>query len=137
MQYSLMEMRLANIITTPGMILAVSMAVGLLILQPTWLYQRWMQIKLIFVALLLCYHFFCYKLMNSLAKNECLWTGKQLRALNELPTLFLVIVVMLVVFKNNFPTNAATWFIFSLVILMALSIQLYARIRRLKNESSI
>ena len=57
-QYSLMEKRLANIITTPGMILAVSMAVGLLILQPTWLSERWMQVKLIFVALLLSYHFY-------------------------------------------------------------------------------
>ena len=56
-QYSLMEKRLANIITTPGMILTVSMAVGLLILQPSWLYERWMQIKLFIVSLLLCYHF--------------------------------------------------------------------------------
>ena len=133
-QYSLMEKRLANIITTPGMILAVSMAVGLLILQPTWLSERWMQIKLIFVALLLCYHFYCYKLMHSLANNKCLWTGKQLRILNELPTLFLVIVVMLVVFKNNFPTSSATWLIVGLVVFMALSIQFYARYRRLRNS---
>ncbi len=133
-QYSLMEKRLANIITTPGMILTVSMAVGLLILQPTWLSERWMQIKLVFVALLLCYHFFCYRLMNSLANNKCIWTGKQLRILNELPTLFLVIVVMLVVFKNNFPTSSATWLIVALVIFMALSIQFYARYRRLRNS---
>ena len=30
-QYGLMEKRLANIITTPGMVVAVSMAIGLLI----------------------------------------------------------------------------------------------------------
>jgi len=34
-QYMLMERRLVNIITTPGMVLAVSMAVGLLIAQPS------------------------------------------------------------------------------------------------------
>ena len=134
-QYSLMEKRLANIITTPGMLLAVSMAIGLLIVEPSWMSQKWMQIKLLFVTFLLAYHFYCYRLMNLLSKSECLWTGKQLRILNELPTLLLVVIVMLVVFKNNFPTNAATWFVFALVLLMALSIQLYARIRRLRNES--
>ena len=34
-QYSLMEKRLANIITTPGMVVAVSMAIGLLVAQPS------------------------------------------------------------------------------------------------------
>ncbi len=132
-QYSLMEKRLANIITTPGMVLAVSMAIGLLILQPSWLYERWMQVKLLFVSLLLFYHIFCYKLMSLLANDNCKWTGRQLRALNELPTLFLVIVVMLVVFKNNFPTSSATWLIVGLVLFMAVSIQFYARYRRLRN----
>jgi putative membrane protein len=57
-----------------------------------------------------------------------------LRALNELPTLLLVLVVMLVVFKNQFPTGAATWFLVALVVLMAVSIQFYARWRRLRAE---
>ena len=57
-QYLLMEKRLANIITTPGMILTVLMAIGLLISQPSWLSQGWMQVKLLLVAALLVYHFF-------------------------------------------------------------------------------
>ena len=131
-QYTLMERRLANIITTPGMILAVSMAVGLLITQPSWLNQAWMQAKLALVAGLIAYHFFCYRLMGQLNRGECSWSGRQLRALNELPTLFLVLVVMLVVFKNQFPTGAATWLIVGLVLFMAASIQFYARWRRLR-----
>ena len=131
-QYTLMERRLANIITTPGMILAVSMAVGLLITQPSWLNQTWMQAKLALVAGLIAYHIFCYRLMGQLNRGECSWTGRQLRALNELPTLFLVLVVMLVVFKNQFPTGAATWLIVGLVLFMAASIQFYARWRRLR-----
>ncbi len=134
-QYSLMEKRLANIITTPGMILSVSMAVGMLSLQPAWLNERWMQFKLAFVAGLLAYHFLCYRLMNSLSKGQCEWNGKQLRALNELPTLLLVVIIMLVVFKNQFPTNAATWLIVGLIVFMAASIQFYARWRRLRSES--
>lgn len=134
-QYMLMERRLVNIITTPGMVLAVSMAVGLLITQPSWLYQSWMQAKLVFVAGLLFYHAFCYRLMGQLARGECRWSGRQLRALNELPTLILVIVVMLVIFKNQFPTGAATWLMVGLVLFMAASIQFYARWRRLQQQS--
>ena len=95
-----MEKRLANIITTPGMIIAITMAVSLLVIQPTWLTQGWMQAKLLFVLALLFYHYFCYRLMNQLENKNCKWTGRQLRALNELPTLFLVIIVMLVVFDR-------------------------------------
>ena len=133
-QYGLMERRLANIITTPGMVVAVSMAVGLLVAQPSWLQQGWMHAKLAFVAGLLAYHVFCYRLMAQLQNGSCGWSPKQLRALNELPTLLLVVVVMLVVFKNQFPTGAATWFIVALVVFMAASIQFYARWRRLRAE---
>ena len=135
-QYTLMEKRLANIITTPGMVITVSMAIGLLVIQPSWLQQGWMQAKLSVVAALLGYHFFCYRLMNKLENNECEWSGRQLRALNELPTLFLVLVVMLVVFKNQFPTGIATWLIVGLIIFMAASIQFYARWRRLRSENT-
>ncbi|MCP9916073.1 protoporphyrinogen oxidase HemJ [Cyanobium sp. ATX 6F1] len=133
-QYALMERRLANIITTPGMVVAVAMAVGLLVVQPAWLHQSWMHAKLALVVALLAYHAFCYRLMGQLRAGTCRWGGKQLRALNELPTLMLVLVVMLVVFKGQFPTGAATWFLVALVLAMAASIQFYARWRRLRAE---
>jgi putative membrane protein len=133
-QYGLMERRLANIITTPGMVVAVAMAIGLLSVQPVWLHQGWLHAKLALVAALLGYHAFCYRLMGQLQGGTCLWSPKQLRALNELPTLLLVLVVMLVVFKNQFPTGAATWFLVALVVFMAASIQFYARWRRLRAE---
>ena len=133
-QYGLMERRLANIITTPGMVVAVSCAVGLLVVNPSWLQQSWMHAKLLFVAFLLGYHWLCYRLMGQLQRGECDWSGRQLRALNELPTLLLVIVVLLVVFKQQFPTGAATWLTVGLVVFMAASIQFYARWRRLRAE---
>ena len=117
-------------------VVAVSMATGLLVMQPSWLQQGWMHAKLGFVGALLAYHFFCYRLMGQLHAGTCQWSGKQLRALNELPTLLLVIVVMLVVFKTQFPTSAATWFIVALVVFMAASIQFYARWRRLRAEAA-
>ena len=133
-QYGLMERRLANIITTPGMVVAVSCAVGLLVVNPSWLQQSWMHAKLLFVAFLLGYHWLCYRLMGQLQRGDCNWSGRQLRALNELPTLLLVIVVLLVVFKQQFPTGAATWLTVGLVVFMAASIQFYARWRRLRAE---
>ena len=133
-QYGLMERRLANIITTPGMAVAVSCAVGLSVVNPSWLQQSWMHAKLLFVAFLLGYHWLCYRLMGQLQRGECNWSGRQLRALNELPTLLLVIVVLLVVFKQQFPTGAATWLTVGLVVFMAASIQFYARWRRLRAE---
>ena len=133
-QYGLMERRLANIITTPGMAGAVSCAVGLLVVNPSWLQQSWMHAKLLFVAFLLGYHWLCYRLMGQLQRGDCNWSGRQLRALNELPTLLLVIVVLLVVFKQQFPTGAATWLTVGLVVFMAGSIQFYARWRRLRAE---
>ncbi|OUW26145.1 MAG: TIGR00701 family protein [Synechococcus sp. TMED169] len=133
-QYGLMERRLANIITTPGMAVAVVCAVGLLVVNPSWLQQSWMHAKLLFVVFLLGYHWLCYRLMGQLERGECAWSGRQLRALNELPTLLLVIVVLLVVFKQQFPTGAATWLTVGLVVFMAGSIQFYARWRRLRAE---
>ncbi len=136
-QYSLMEKRLANIITTPGMILTISMAIALLIAQPSWLNERWMQIKIALVLCLLAYHFLCYRLMYQLQNNSCTWSGGQLRALNELPTLLLVAVVTLVVFKSQFPTSAVSWLIVFLVVFMAASIQFYAKFRRKRLEESV
>ena len=135
-QYGLMERRLANIITTPGLVLTVTMAIGLLVSQPAWLHQGWMHAKLGFVAALLAYHVFCYRLMGQLQAGTCRWGAKQLRALNELPTLLLVVVVMLVVFKAQFPTGAATWLQVGLVLFMAASIQFYARWRRLREGAA-
>ncbi|MEB3244181.1 MAG: protoporphyrinogen oxidase HemJ [Cyanobacteriota bacterium] len=134
-QYALMERRLANIITTPGMVVAVAMAIGLLSVQPGWLQQGWLHAKLAVVAALLLYHGYCYRLMAQLGQGSCRWSPKQLRALNELPTLLLVAAVMLVVFKNQFPTGWATWFFVALVLAMAASIQFYARWRRLRSEA--
>jgi protoporphyrinogen IX oxidase len=133
-QYEVMEKRLLNIITTPGMILTVICAIGLLVNQPDFLHQGWMHAKLGFVAVLIAYHFYCIRLMKQLHRGTCTWSGQKLRALNEAPTLLLVAVVLLVVFKNSLPTDITVWLIFGLVVLMAATIQLYAKKRRLDQE---
>lgn len=135
-QYELMEKRLYNIITTPGMIVTVAMAVGLITTEPEVLKSGWLHIKFLFVGLLLIYHFWCGRIMKQLAKGENTWNGQKFRALNEAPTLLLVVIVLLAIFKNNLPLDLTTWLIVALVVLMAASIQFYAKIRR-ENEAKL
>jgi putative membrane protein len=89
---------------------------------------------LAFVILLIGYHHYCKRIMNKLAAGECQWTGQQFRALNEAPTILLVLIVLLAVFKNSLPLDAATWLVAALVITMVASIQLYAKKRRKDKE---
>ncbi|MCU0569228.1 MAG: protoporphyrinogen oxidase HemJ [Oculatellaceae cyanobacterium Prado106] len=133
-QYQIMEKRLYRLITTPGMVLTVVMAIAMLITAPDLLKQPWLHVKLGLVALLMVYHHLCGTWMKQLAKGEFKFTGQQFRWLNEVPTVLLVVIVMLAIFKNNFPTSAAAWAIFGLIVAMAAIIQLYARKRRLDRE---
>jgi len=133
-QYALMEKRLYNLITTPGMVLTVAMAIALVITVPDLLKQTWLHAKLALVLLTVAYHFYCGRLMKQLAAGTCKWTGQQLRGLNEVPTVLLALIVLLAVFKNQLPTSATAWGTLGLIIAMVAIIQLYARKRRLDKE---
>ncbi|WP_341526887.1 protoporphyrinogen oxidase HemJ [Nostoc sp. UHCC 0302] len=133
-QYQIMEKRLYSIITTPGMFVTIAMAIGLLTTEPDVLKESWLHIKLLFVAILVGYHHYCARLMKKLAKDECQWSSQQLRALNEAPTVMLVVIVLLAVFKNNLPTDLTAWGIFAMIIFMAVTIQLYAKKRKRDQE---
>ncbi|MBW4479892.1 MAG: protoporphyrinogen oxidase HemJ [Tolypothrix brevis GSE-NOS-MK-07-07A] len=136
-QYQIMEKRLYNIITTPGMLLTVAMAIGLLSTEPEILKQTWLHVKLGFVTLLLGYHHYCKRLMKQLAKDECRWNSQQLRALNEAPSLMLVVIVLLAIFKDNLPTDITVWVIVAMIIAMVATIQLYAKKRREDKEKEL
>ncbi|MDX2214352.1 MAG: protoporphyrinogen oxidase HemJ [Oculatellaceae cyanobacterium bins.114] len=133
-QYQLMEKRLYNLITTPGMVLTVIMAIALLIVAPDLLKDWWLHAKLAFVVATIGYHHYCGRLMKQMADGKFAWSGQQLRGLNEVPTVFLVIIVLLAVFKNNLPTDITAWGTLALIVAMAAIIQLYARKRRLDKE---
>lgn len=133
-QYQLMEKRLYNLITTPGMVLTVVMAIALVVSAPDLLKDTWLHVKLGFVLANIGYHFYCGRLMKQMAAGKFKWSSQQMRGLNEVPTVFLVIIVLLAVFKNNLPTSATAWGIFAMVVVMVATIQLYARKRRLDKE---
>lgn len=136
-QYQLMERRLYSIITTPGMVVTVVMAIAMLITAPDLLKETWLHAKLTLVALLIGYHHYCARLMKQMAAGKFTWSSQQLRWLNEVPTIFLVVIVLLAVFKNQLPTDITAWAVVGMVVAFAASIQLYARKRRLDKEKQV
>lgn len=135
-QYQVMEKRLYSIIMNPAMILTLAMATAMLVTAPDLLKDTWLHIKLGLVLVLVGYHHYCGRLMKQMAAGKFQFTGQQFRWFNEFPTVLFFLIVLLAVFKNNFPTSAATWAIVAMGVAMAAVIQLYARKRRLDKERS-
>jgi protoporphyrinogen IX oxidase len=133
-QYALMERRLYSIIMTPAMVVTIAMAIGMLSLAPQLLQQPWLQVKLVLVAILIGFHFYCKRIMGRLATGETPLTAQQFRWFNEFPTFLLVVVVMLAIFKNDIPRDATGYVVVAMAVAFAASIQLYARKRRLAKE---
>ena len=61
--------------------------------------ELWMQIKTILVVILTFYHFLLGKYLNDFAIDSCKKTSKFFRIMNEVPTIILIVVVFVVVFK--------------------------------------
>jgi putative membrane protein len=129
-QYQLMEKRLFDLITTPGMIVAVVMAIAILVVQPALLSDRWLQIKLALVGVLLGYHGYCGYLVRQFAAERYAWSSQQLRILNEVPTLLLVSIVLLAVFKDQLPMNGAALTIGGLIVVGGSILHFYAKMRQ-------
>ncbi|WGD35685.1 CopD family protein [Olleya sp. YS] len=128
-QLKLMTKRLWYIITWPSAILATIFAVWLLILQPFWLQQPWMHVKLGFVLLLFIYqyqtHIFFKQLQNDVVKK----TSNFMRLYNEGATFILFAVVFLVILKSAINWVFGVVGILVLGLLLMLGFKLYKRIR--------
>jgi putative membrane protein len=59
----------------------------------------WLHLKLACVVALVIYQFFCARLLRALAAGENRYSAKWYRAFNELPTFFLISIIVLVVVK--------------------------------------
>jgi len=132
-QYTLMSKRLWYIITWPSAILATIFAGILLYLQPEWLTQPWMHIKLTFVLALFAYHASCQHLLNQLIKGTLKYSGFALRIWNEVATIILFSVVFLVILKNSLGWIFGVVGIIGVSISLMLGIKLYKNIRKKNN----
>lgn len=131
-QLKIMARRLWYIITWPSAILATLFAIWLLVLNPAWLSQPWMHVKLAFVLLLFIYHGKTQQIFTQQQQDIFKWSSNQMRIYNEGATLILFSVVFLVILKSAFNWIFGLIGIFGLALLLMLGIRLYKRIRNKK-----
>ena len=98
--FKIMEKKLYFYIMTPAMIL--SWIFGLLLIHSIGfqqLGQTWMILKIIFVILLTLYHFYLGKTLNQFKFDQNTHSHKFYRLINEIPTILLILIVFIVIFK--------------------------------------
>lgn len=100
-EFTKIEARLWNIITTPAMYLTIIAGVVMLSLNPGLLQAPWMHVKLSFVVLLVLYHFACQNIMKQLRNGIFKLSSDKLRLWNEVATLFLVAIVFMAILKSS------------------------------------
>lgn len=115
-QFRIMESRVYKLIATPAMLFTIFCGVGMLVVNPAYLTLGWMQIKLVFLGGLIAYHLYCKKITDQLAAGTNVNTSFQFRLLNEVPTLILIAIVLLAVFRSQ----RNSYFIFGAVLFLAI-----------------
>ena len=98
--FKTMERKLFYYIMTPAMIL--SWLFGLILIHEIGFNQLaslWLKLKLILVLFLTAYHFYLGALLNKFKLDQNKKTSKFYRYFNEIPTLLLILIVFIVVFK--------------------------------------
>jgi len=98
--FKVMEKKLFFYIMTPAMIL--SWFFGLSLIHSVGLDklgQTWMLLKIIFVIMLTIYHFYLGIILNRFKLDNNKRSHKFYRLINEIPTILLILIVFIVVFK--------------------------------------
>ena len=98
--FKVMERKLYLYIMTPAMIL--SWIFGLLLIHSIGfqqLGQTWMTLKIVFVLLLTFYHFYLGNILNKFKIDQNNRSHKFYRFINEIPTVLLILIVFIVIFK--------------------------------------
>ena len=98
--FKTMEKKLFYYIMTPAMILSWIFGIILIFTLGFTVFENlWMQIKLILVILLTIYHFYLGICVNNFSNNKNNNSSKFYRIINEIPTILLIIIVFIVIFK--------------------------------------
>ena len=98
--FKTMEKKLFNYIMMPAMIL--TWLFGLLLvsfLGFSVFLELWMQLKVVFVLLLTFYHFYLGRCVKLFFINQNVNSSKFYRIINEVPTILLILIVFIVIFK--------------------------------------
>jgi len=98
--FKTMERKLFYFIMMPAMIL--SWIFGLILISVIGfeaLLTLWLKLKLILIILLTIYHFYLGRLLNDFKLDQNTKSSKFFRITNEVPTILLILVVFIVIFK--------------------------------------
>jgi len=93
----IMEYKLIKYIGVPAM-WATILSGAVLIYLGEW-FTPWLYAKLFFVAVLVIYFYSLENYRKILEKDECIKSGKFFRVYNEVPTILMLFIVAMVVFK--------------------------------------
>jgi putative membrane protein len=129
-QFKIMQRRLWRGITIPSSIAVLIF--GSSLLQFFWPISAhpWLVAKLILVAALYYYQYFLHQIFKKQQADLPSFSSIKLRAINEISTLFLVTIVLLVVLKNNINFIYTLCVIIALSLLMGLAIKAYQKYRK-------
>ena len=98
--FNIMERRLFVYIMNPSMI--ISWIFGVLLIHTIGIDNfnfLWLQLKLLLVVILTIYHLFLFQCLRKFAKNNNSFSPKFYRIINEIPTVLLIGIILIVVFK--------------------------------------
>ncbi len=98
--FKTMERKLFYFIMTPAMVL--SWLFGLILVHEIGFPQLsnlWLQLKFLLVLILTIYHFYLGYLLNKFKLDQNQKSSKFYRYINEIPTLLLILIIFVVVFK--------------------------------------
>jgi len=98
--FKVMERRLFIYIMNPAMI--ASWIFGVLLIHTIGINNfgsLWLQLKLLFVIILTIYHFFLFQCLRKFAGNDNSFSPKFYRIINEIPTVLLIGIILIIVFK--------------------------------------
>ena len=127
-QLGIMQNRLWYIITWPSAILTLIFGTWIGILYGSL--PAWLLIKLCFVLGLFLYHLSLHSIFLQQQKENFKWTSQKLRMWNELATLFLLCIVMLVVVKQLLNVVWAIAGLIAFMMLLLIAIKLYKKYRK-------
>jgi protoporphyrinogen IX oxidase len=97
--FETMERKLLNIIVIPAGAASLVSGVALLVVNPELLSRNWMWFKFLFVAVLIGYSVLSCWVHRSFVKNRLVFTERACRWLNEVPTIALIAISLLVFLK--------------------------------------
>jgi putative membrane protein len=97
-RFKVMERRLFTLMTI-GAVLAVIFGISMVLMAPVLLRTAWLHAKLTLVAALIAYHVWCYRLLTAFRADANRRSARWYRFFNEVPSLLLIAIVVLVVLK--------------------------------------